>query len=449
MASNILWMKTLSKETRDLVRGLHIDPYVDVGFRGMQYMDIMKHAVGGRVQCVKRGIFCNVGVIDAKSMYPYVCANYEYPCGDTMFVRNYVPGKLGVYYVQILRQTIPTVIPYRRNRLDPYDWEYTGQFEKWVTSVDLEQMNEPSGDNEPSGEQMNEPSGEQMRGGYVVLHGIVWSDRTQSFFKSYMESLYHERQCASSDALNMHWKIFMNALTGSIFQAPLRDFTVIMDRDSFEETMKKYSNIIHVLSIDDLNDRDLIVIFRPVKLPQGSPQIRMQKEFCASAITSKPWILTMFIYAYARRKLRDKWMEIEANGKSKVLYCDTDSLLFTNCNHVHIEGDSNLGDWEKEHWEVTAILHASKVYAVGDKVRIKGISKLSQSLICNTEIEIPTFESFEEASCFFRAGLADGPRREHVEALVEGKHVYFMNWYMEKSRTKGIVKRYRIKHLKP
>ncbi len=428
MASSILWMKMLPKDVRDMVRELHIDPYTEINFRGMRYMDIMHHAVGGRVQCVRRGIFKQVGAIDVKSMYPYVCANCEFPCGDTTFVREYVPGKLGVYYVRILKQTKPMVIPYRVNRRDAYNWEYTKSFEKWVTSVDLEQIDE-----------------------YQVLYGIVWSIRTGLFFKTYMELLYQERVNAKSKALNLHWKIVMNALTGSLFQAALRDFTIILTHDNFQKTMKKYSDIVHVLSVDDLNSNEIIVIFRPIKLAQGSPKIAMQKEFCASAITSKPWILTMFIYAYARRKLRDKWIEIESNNCSKVLYCDTDSLVFSHCNLITIESGNNLGDWQKEHWNVNACIHASKVYAVDNKVRIKGISPNSQSTICDTEIDMPTLNSFEEASLFFRDGkpTAVKPGYEHVKALVQGKHVYFMNWYMEKSRTEGIIKRYCIKHMKP
>ena len=125
--------------------------------------------------------------------------------------------------------------------------------------------------------------------------------------------------------------------------------------------------------------------------------------------------------------------------------------MFSRCDLVNIKEGNNLGDWEKEHWDVEACFHASKVYAVGDKVRIKGISPKSQSLICDTKIEIPIFNTFEDASSFFMAGkgAAVNPRYEHVEALVQGKHVYFMNWYMGKSRTEGIVKKYCIKHLKP
>ena len=93
------------------------------------------------------------------------------------------------------------------------------------------------------------------------------------------------------------------------------------------------------------------------------------------------------------------WIKIEANGSSKVLYCDTDSLLFSQCNLINIKEGSN----------------------------------------------------FEEASEFFMAGkvAAVKPGYQHVEALVQGKHVYFMSWYMNKSRTRGITKEYCIKHLKP
>ena len=428
MASSILWIKMLSENDRNLVHQLQIDPYEQIGFRNILYMDIMSHAVGGRVQCVKQGIFEHIGAIDVTSMYPYVCAVFEYPCGDMKIVKNYVPDKLGVYYIRIIKQIKPMVIPYRKNTQEPYNWEYDKSFEKWVTSVDLEQISE-----------------------YKILHGIVWSGKTRSFFQNYMEKLYEERQAAKYKALNLHWKIFMNSLTGSIFQAPLRNFTLIQNKKDFEQTIKKYSDIVQVLSVENLSNEDLIVIFKPIKLPPNSPKISMQKSFCKNAITFKPWILTMFIYAYARRKLREMWINIESNGISKVLYCDTDSLLFTQCDLVHIDETTGLGGWKKEYWNAKACLHESKIYAIGDKVRIKGVSPSSQSIISDTEIDIPIFESFETASEFFLAGKAEStkPGYEHVEALVQGKHVYFMSWYMQKSRTQGIIKKYCIKHLKP
>jgi hypothetical protein len=425
MASTLLWMKMLPTNIRNQVLKLYIDPYMEIRVNGMRYVDIKDDAVGGRVQCVKRGEFDNVGAIDVISMYPYVASKFEYPCGDISFVKEYEPGKLGVYYVLIEKQSKPMVIPHREKRLDAYDWEYEEPFRKWVTSIDLEQIDE-----------------------YIVIYGLVWSDKTKHFFDSYMQSLYNERKVATSKALNLHWKIFMNALTGSIFQDSFRDFTLILKREEFELTIKKYSEVVHVLAIEDLNENTVVIIFRPVKLSQGSPKIPMQEEFCKSAITSKPWILTMFIYAYARRVLREKWIEIENKGCT-VLYCDTDSLIFTNCELVDLPPAKNMGDWEVEYWNTKACLHASKIYAVEDKIRIKGISLKSQSMICEEEADIPVFESFEEASEFFMEGreTSEKPGYKHVKALVEGKHVYFMNWQMQKSLTEGIIKRYKIIHI--
>ena len=63
----------------------------------------------------------------------------------------------------------------------------------------------------------------------------------------------------------------------------------------------------------------------------------------------------MFTYSYARKLLRDKWIELESKG-CEVVYCDTDSLYFTNPNKVKISesrelekhGLKNVG-WMKEH----------------------------------------------------------------------------------------------------
>ena len=503
VASSISWQKTI--EHHKILKDVTLSPYTEIcgthskgvcpryavttnsgspeGNRGkasgcsgcrVRYNDIMDHAIGGRTQCVQRGTFSGVCGIDVNSMYPYVCANREYPCGDIVEwlpkckkdctavecprCRESKPpaDKLGVYLVRIKKQSNPHVIPYRRSKHYAYNWEYKGEFEKWITSVDIEQL-----DN------------------YEVLKGFYWTDKTDKFYKNFMIDNYNERvSIEKSDPRNMHIKLKMNGVTGSVFQHSFRELIMIFEKEKFSETIKKYSELVTVIGCDLLNEREYIVTMRPVKLKEGDPRIKAQREFCKGAITQKPWVLTMFTYSYARKVLRDEWIKLEQKG-CKVIYCDTDSLFFTGstspcptptcasagrvsecehsrpackccgtivCKKEYIHKDKDLGKWSIEYWNDEGSFYTPKVYAIKNigKLRIKGVGY--NSLVTDTELKNADLNYDQKLKLYLDTAATNvHPSYRHVKDLVDGKPLKTINFVMEKSSQHGIQKKYEIK----
>ena len=154
---------------------------------------------------------------------------------------------------------------------------------------------------------------------------------------------------------------------------------MIMNKEQLTENIKKYSELVKIIGCESINDKEYIVTLRPIRLNEGDIKIKAQQEFCKSAISQKPWVLTMFTYSYARKLLRDKWIELEGKG-CEVVYCDTDSLYFTNPNKVKISESRELGAWSKECWMDEGAFHSPKVYAI--KKHMEG----RKSKGCNTTV---------------------------------------------------------------
>ena len=178
-----------------------------------------------------------------------------------------------------------------------------------------------------------------------------------------MDNYKARKQIEKSDPRNLHIKLKMNRVTGSVFQHAFRELIMIFTKEEFELNVKKYSELVKIIGCESINEKEYIVTLRPIRLNEGDIRIKAQQEFCKSAISQKPWVLTMFTYSYARKLLRDKWIELEGKG-CEVVYCDTDSLYFTNPNQVKISESRELGSWSKECWMREGYFHSPKVYAV-------------------------------------------------------------------------------------
>ena len=479
VASSIAWQKTI--EHHKILKDVTLSPYVEIcgthsrsscpekknhrnpsgcGQCRVKYNDIMDHAIGGRTQCVQRGTFNNICGIDVNSMYPYVCANKEYPCGDIIEfggtpspagvgVDRIPKDKLGVYYVRIKKQSYPHVIPYRRSKHHAYNWEYIGEFEKWITNVDMEQLlcgNCKSSSPATCGTQVDSKNSCCVE----VLKGFYWTGKTDKFYKDFMIDSYNERvSIGKSDPRNLHIKLKMNGVTGSAFQHSFRELIMIFTKEEFEENVKKYSELVTVIGCEPINNRQYIITMRPVKFKPGDPRIKAQREFCKGAITQKPWVLTMFTYSYARKVLRDEWIKLEEKG-CKVIYCDTDSLFFANNGSVtkeeYIEETKQLGKWSIECWNDEGSFYTPKVYAIKNigKLRIKGVGY--NSLVTDTEYKNADLNYDQKLQLFLDAAENSiHPSYRHVEDLVNGIPLKTINFSMEKSIQHGIQKKYEIK----
>ena len=239
---------------------------------------------------------------------PYVCATEQYPCGEIVELKNGEDppeGKLGLYQVEILRQSYPHPIPYRKSKHYAYKWNYDKPFTKWITSVDLEQLDD-----------------------YKVIKGFYWTEKTNNFFRDFMMDNYKQRLSTQhDDPMNMHLKLKMNGVTGSVFQYAFRELLMIMNKEQLTENIKKYSELVKIIGCEAINDKEYIVTLRPIRLNEGDIRIKAQQEFCKGAISQKPWVLTMFTYSYARKLLRDKWIELEGKGCDVVYLRYRQSIL--------------------------------------------------------------------------------------------------------------------------
>jgi|GEM_PF-4095917 len=430
VASTIIWQKTI--ENYRILKDVQFEPHEEIC--NTRYNDIMDHAIGGRTQCIVRGTFNNVCGIDVNSMYPFVCAMNKYPCGKRIELKpgeNPPEDKLGLYLVRVLKQNYPNVIPYRKSKNYAYDWNSSKQFVKWMTSVDMFQLDS-----------------------YDVLSGFYWTDTTDKFYKDFMIDNYNERLSTEPDSsMNLHIKLKMNGVTGSVFQHSIREMVMIFTKDQLETSMKKYAELITVIGCQSVNEKEYLVTMRPNKFKPDDPRIKLQREFCKGAITMKPWVLTMFTYSYARKLLRDEWIKLESKG-CKVVYCDTDSLFFVNNGSVsksmYTDNHRQLGRWDVECWYDEGSFFAPKIYGLKNtnKTKIKGVTY--NSFVMNTD-ESNDITYNEKLEIFLRLANNNGrhPNYSDVKRLVEGVKLKTINFQMTKSATKGIQKEYVIKTIKP
>jgi hypothetical protein len=330
-----------------------------------------------------------------------------------------------------------------------YDWQSECSFTKWVTSVDVEELME------------NEAE-------FHVEQGVYWSGRTKGYFNSYMTTLYELRKAENDIALNLHYKILMNALLGSLLQEMLREYSVILTASGLQDMLKKYGSVISVVDVHEYQEGHMLCIFKPIRLSgRDTNLIRLQEEVCRGAIVHKPGILTWFVFAYARRDLRRVWRLVEnVDEGCRMIYCDTDSLMFTNSSYAKQKLEKSgllgkdLGQWEIEYENAEVYIIRPKFYAMRtldgkEKVRIKGVKR---SAYCRTiddessldKLDLVTMSStdeYDERSVLYKK-IVDhakdkplGPSFQHVEDVYNGSRLQVVNFQMHKSNG-GIMKKY-------
>jgi hypothetical protein len=450
MASNMLWKKFLSQSAKKMLKSFPVGPYYKVvtGKGKLQLANLMDHVVAARCQApTGRRHVQDVVCVDARSMYPSRAVLEWYPCGNISGVKEFVSGKLGMYNVQIRSQNHPSVIPYRETRLDTYDWSPKVKFEKWVTSIDVEELYENGAD-------------------FDILDGFVWEGKTKEYFSTFMQTLYDLRhQNRDVKTLNMHYKILMNSLLGNLLQEQLREMVVIMKTSTISEFQKKYDSVISVIDVCEFSETESFFVFRPRRLDASDRQlIELQQTVCSDAIVTKPGLLTWFVFAYSRRNLRKIWTSVESS-ECEMIYCDTDSLFFTNTNvalsklnEMGVLG-SELGQWSLEYEKSEMVLIRPKFYALrangrNDKIRVKGVNMNSCCYVVEpsesktSEWKDKTFDEKAEIYRMLRDESASfGPKFEHVLEVYNGKVLRSVDFQMNKCLD-GIDKIYVRKNMK-
>lgn len=451
MASYSIWKVYMSKSAKEALKSVQFNYSESLDFpKGPVPMALVRaSSIAGRVQAA-RGTYAHTTLVDFKSMYPSVATSELYPGGNYHGVLEYTPGKLGLYRVEITTQNHPYVIPYRDKPKDAYDWNYEGVITKIITNVDLECLYE---------------SGVTPK----VIEGIVWDDKVD-YFSGYMTKMFQLRGDASNNlVLSGHYKAMSNSLTGAIFQQLTREYSrVFKDLEDAQRYVKMHHKYIYVVHEVKLEGDQVMMYFYPKKLTKPE-DIDAQREICKGAMGSKPVLLTMFIYAYARAKLWRMWKHIEGTGIGQVVYTDTDSLAVV-ANHISNGKLVNVSLRLKEHMgssmgqleivfkNADMVVALPKVYAMRSKskrerIRIKGVDAKGEILVLPKDHKTATMLQSLKNSQWI--GIRDkynellnsgtsGANYEAVASLLNGYVIVAVCWYFIKESNK-VNKQYAIR----
>jgi hypothetical protein len=458
MASHALWKSNLNDDAKEALKSVQFDYDDALNFthNKINIETIKDEAIAGRVQCV-RGEYKHVTLLDFKSMYPSVATDELYPYGQYHATQKYEQGRLGLYRVRIIRQNHPHVIPHRISKHGAYDWNYKHVFTKLVTNVDVECLIESDAQ-------------------FEILDGICWESST-NYFSEHMTTLYDLRFQAKVNggiALAEHYKHMSNALTGSIFQQLRREYSKVFtnkhDADIYMKMHSKYVQLTYELTYDN---GQVLLYFLPKKLT-NEHDIEMQHQICKGAMSSKPVILTMFIYAYARRKLWSMWRRIEINNWGIVIYCDTDSLAVVSSKYnnkiVNVSSrlkehvGNKMGDLEVVMRNGDMAIISPKVYAmrtshnvqgdrlneIQERVRVRSVNKRDVLYLIDPNTEwmikdiramgwIKARELHENPMENFRVPLC----YDTILELLNGKNIMVAHWYYVRVEER-LQKRYTI-----
>jgi len=377
---------------------------------------IRKALTAGRTQCYykKMDFKRRVRMIDVKSLYPFVMLNREYPIGDYIDTKFYRKGKLGIYKCKIIHQNLkwvnkenikfkykkedgqdeydltkkyaPTVFPLRSDKANvSLDWEYRGQMDVNLTSVDIECIRKHGGE-------------------VVVMNGIYWEKTSNTIFKSFLEPFMHAKNNQDNiknavkkakkensvyngekynNALREMCKLFSNCLSGKVIQR------------NFEDTTAMISDTLSLSLFIEKVDEDTM-IFEPHSKGVVFATGKKKEGTIFKEETAKPSYLGVFIYSYAREYMCETIL-----SKYVTIYEDTDSACmpleeyerFVRENNDLVNGElkGKYGCLEEEVGNATRIITLQpKCYCVVNKVdkgksknKFKGVGKNDTYLTLN------------------------------------------------------------------
>jgi hypothetical protein len=293
-----------------------------------EFIEFLKPAYyGGRVECFHIGkITGNVHSADIKSMYPSrMMKLYPYP-----FKFSGSPDilKEGITYAKVFSDLALPVLPFRGDDgiLSFPNGSFTGAW----SNVELRYF--------------------ISCGGVVrrIIDGITFNETCYPF-REYVKFVWEKRQRAAGtdDFLDYLYKLLSNNLYGKFAQGNER--TVI---------------------INELQ-------FKGLKLSQIPDNFKeFQGLYILKQIGDYPffsnYIWSIYTTAYARIYLHEILSHF--SRKSKVLYCDTDSIYWQGKKDIFKFG-SDLGDLNYEHEYEYMEIRGNKFYDVGGKIKCKGVPK--------------------------------------------------------------------------
>lgn len=205
---------------------------------------------------------------------------------------------------------------------------------------------------------------------------VVYSDRMESPFIGYINSLFKQRlqaQREGKDFEEYRIKIFMNSLYGKFAQRILSEEIYIKDVEKQAHIIEDYqrSKAFIKLSMFNMDRKDAILTIRATKFAHISYSIPSFASYTTS-----------FARVHLLRKLLDM-------ANYSPVYVDTDSIFFEN-EHRPIVNEAGLGGWKKEQKLITEI-RGLKNYRFVDKGKslrkLKGVPSNAVMTISENDFE--------------------------------------------------------------
>lgn len=295
------------------------------------YIDEIRQAYfGGRTESFFIGKYYGaIKYIDVNSMYPYVMIG-EFPDPYT-YIKTKDPdlSSYGLTYADVTSALPVPVLPYRRK--DGRLMFPNGSFSGLWSNIELDYF--------------------RSIGGTIrkIHYGYKYPISCDPF-TSFVDEVYTKRMNAKDEFQKYTYKLSMNSLYGKFGQG--NDEVIVETVDLFKKRKSK-----------DIPDTWKIYNGLVIYTKKGEYPIHSN------------FLWSIYVTAKARILLHKKIIELKEKGNI-VLYCDTDSIIFSgSISGIHLS--KNIGDFKLEGEYTSFNCKQAKVYSLSgsgeDYVRVKGV----------------------------------------------------------------------------
>jgi hypothetical protein len=273
---------------------------------------------GGRTEAFAEGIHTDVKVLDVASMFPWamITGKFPIPWGPFRRVGGNAPiTESGVYQVIIESNSDTPSLPVRTDKGTIYP---NGVFDAWYIGAEIAES--------------------VLRGVKVrVVRGYEFLEQCDPF-KGYVKDFYALKEEAKGPA-RLGYKLLLNALYGKFGQTGEKVVATTIEK------------------------------FTRVKKPPNSFRVWNGLVIYSIKGTPPPWgnnVWSALITARARIRLAQEMARIREHG-GKVLYCDTDSIIYQGADAlVYPEKAAKIGDFELRGQFAKILIAGKKEYGLWD-----------------------------------------------------------------------------------
>lgn len=292
---------------------------------------VKKAYVGGRVELFYKGrVEGDIRVSDVNSMYPFVMT-YEYPDTGTLesgSIDDHVFG-VGEFVIDVPASITVPPLPYRQQgRL----FFPTGRLSGSWTYAEVRNA---------------------VRHGCKIIEQTkgLGTNKAKRYFEDYIRFFYEKRQESrrSGDEFGVgYWKLFMNNLYGKFSQHTPRTLcsTTELERDDLEPVRTLGPFIVYE-EVDPLPPR------------------------------TSNFMWGVHVTSYARILLHNLMTKV-VNAGHKLLYCDTDSVMFLSCDGSNpLTIGTDLGLVDEERFDRAEFMTSKGYWLDNEQLRAEGKCKLA------------------------------------------------------------------------